>query len=152
LCSSTCLFLLRGLYPLCYLVSMGCFMSRSCCANFDLLLLYLKSLRCSWYLTLKGLPVCPVYFMLHSGHVSNISFVKTCCYSGVCCLSCAQKKISVSFQKICNPSCTCDFHSTPTSWDGVMEFFIDINPSDRTMALGLAQPLTEMSTRCISWG
>jgi hypothetical protein len=29
---------------------------------------------------------------------------------------------------------------------GVMEFFIDINPSDRTMALGSTQPLTEMST------
>jgi hypothetical protein len=35
---------------------------------------------------------------------------------------------------------------------GVMEFFIDINPSDRTMALGLTLPLTEMSTRRISWG
>jgi hypothetical protein len=29
--------------------------------------------------------------------------------------------------------------------DGVMEFFIDINPSDRTMALGSTEPLTEMS-------
>jgi hypothetical protein len=27
-----------------------------------------------------------------------------------------------------------------------MEFFIDINPSDRTMAQGSTQPLTEMST------
>jgi hypothetical protein len=36
--------------------------------------------------------------------------------------------------------------------DGVMEIFIDINPSDRTMALGSTQPLTEMSTRYISWG
>jgi predicted metal-binding protein len=36
--------------------------------------------------------------------------------------------------------------------DGVMEFFIDINPSDRTMALGLTQPLTETSTGRISWG
>jgi membrane-bound lytic murein transglycosylase B len=34
--------------------------------------------------------------------------------------------------------------------DGVMEFFIDINPSDRTMALGSTQPLTEMSTRNLS--
>jgi hypothetical protein len=33
-----------------------------------------------------------------------------------------------------------------------MEFFIDINPSDRTMALELTQPLTEMRTRSISWG
>jgi hypothetical protein len=33
-----------------------------------------------------------------------------------------------------------------------LEFFIDINPSDRTMALGSTQPLTEMSTGSISWG
>jgi hypothetical protein len=31
-------------------------------------------------------------------------------------------------------------------------FFIDINPSDRTMALGSTQPLTEMSTGSITWG
>jgi hypothetical protein len=36
--------------------------------------------------------------------------------------------------------------------DGVLEFFIDIIHSDRTMALGSTQPLTEMSTRSISWG
>jgi murein L,D-transpeptidase YcbB/YkuD len=36
--------------------------------------------------------------------------------------------------------------------DGVMEFFIDIYTSDRTMELGSTQPLTEMSTRRISWG
>jgi hypothetical protein len=33
----------------------------------------------------------------------------------------------------------------------VSEFFID-NPSGRTMALGSTQPLTEMSTRTVSWG
>ena len=38
-----------------------------------------------------------------------------------------------------DPSCCqCTFH-----WH---------NPSDRTMALGSTQPLTEMSTRSISWG
>jgi len=31
-----------------------------------------------------------------------------------------------------------------------LEFFID-SPFGRTMALGLTQPLTEMSTRNISW-
>jgi hypothetical protein len=36
--------------------------------------------------------------------------------------------------------------------DGVMEFFIDVNLSDRTMALGSTQPLTEVSSRGISWG
>jgi hypothetical protein len=34
----------------------------------------------------------------------------------------------------------------------LLAFFTYINPSDRTMALGSTQPLTEMSTRCISWG
>jgi hypothetical protein len=33
-----------------------------------------------------------------------------------------------------------------------LQFFIDINPSDRTMALVSNQPLTEMCTRSISWG
>jgi len=32
-----------------------------------------------------------------------------------------------------------------------LESFID-NPSGRSMALGSPQPLTEMSTRNISWG
>jgi hypothetical protein len=36
--------------------------------------------------------------------------------------------------------------------DGIMKHFIEINPSDRTMALGSNQPLTETSTRCIYWG
>jgi len=35
---------------------------------------------------------------------------------------------------------------------GVTGFFIDIKPSNRTKALGSTQPLTEMSTRSISWG
>jgi hypothetical protein len=35
---------------------------------------------------------------------------------------------------------------------GVIGFFHWHNPSDRTMALGLTQPPTEMSTRRISWG
>ena len=36
--------------------------------------------------------------------------------------------------------------------DGVIGIFHRHNPSDRTMALGSTQPLTEMSTRRISWG
>jgi len=36
--------------------------------------------------------------------------------------------------------------------DGVNVIFHWHNPSDRTMALGSTQPLTEMSTRSISWG
>ena len=36
--------------------------------------------------------------------------------------------------------------------DGVIGIFHSHNPSDRTMALGSTQPLTEMSTRSIFWG
>ena len=36
--------------------------------------------------------------------------------------------------------------------DGVIEIFRGHNPSGRTVALGLTQPLTEMITRNISWG
>ena len=36
--------------------------------------------------------------------------------------------------------------------DGVIGIFRSHNPSGRTMALGLTEPLTEMSTRSISWG
>jgi hypothetical protein len=35
--------------------------------------------------------------------------------------------------------------------DGAIGFFHWHNPSSRTMALGSTQPLTEMSTRNISW-
>jgi len=36
--------------------------------------------------------------------------------------------------------------------DGVIGISLRHNPSDRTMPLGSTQPLTEMSTRSISWG
>jgi hypothetical protein len=36
--------------------------------------------------------------------------------------------------------------------DDVIRIFHLRNPSGRTMALGLTQPLSEMSTRNISWG
>jgi hypothetical protein len=35
--------------------------------------------------------------------------------------------------------------------DGITGIFHWHNPSDRTMALGSTQPITEMSTRSISW-
>jgi hypothetical protein len=49
------------------------------------LLLYLKSRRCSWNLTLNGLPVCPVYFILHSGHVSWYILRLSYVFCGVSC-------------------------------------------------------------------
>ena len=36
--------------------------------------------------------------------------------------------------------------------DGLIGIFHRHNPSDRTVALGSTQSLTEMSTRRISWG
>ena len=50
-------------------------------------------------------------------------------------------------------------HAVATIWQvagsiagGVIGIFQWHNPSGRTMALGSTQPLTEMSTRFISWG
>jgi hypothetical protein len=46
-----------------------------------------------------------------------------------------------------------------TSWkvvgliaNGSLEFFIDLNSSSHTVALGSTQSVTEKSTRNISWG
>jgi len=36
--------------------------------------------------------------------------------------------------------------------DGIIGIFQWHNPSDRNMSLGSTQPLTVMSTSCISWG
>ena len=36
--------------------------------------------------------------------------------------------------------------------DGAIRIFHLNNPFDRTVALGSTQPLTEMSTRSVSWG
>jgi len=63
--------------------------------------------------------------------------VKVLCYSGTAVAQWLRRyatnlKVAGSFQVVS------------------LEFFIFI--SDRTMALGSTQPLTEMSTRSISWG
>jgi hypothetical protein len=54
---------------------------------------------------------------------------------------CQEYFLGVKFQKVAG--------SIP---DDVSGFFFFYNPSDRTMAPGSTQPLTEMSTRSISWG
>ena len=36
--------------------------------------------------------------------------------------------------------------------DGVIGIIHSHNPPDRTMAVGLTQPITEMTSRRISWG
>ena len=41
-------------------------------------------------------------------------------------------------------------HWFDPSWS--VDFSVTQNPSNRTMALGSNQPLTEMSTRSIFWG
>jgi len=49
---------------------------------------------------------------------------------------------------MCYKSEGCWFDPRWCHWN----FSLTYNPSDRTMALGSTQPLTEMSTRSISWG
>ena len=43
-------------------------------------------------------------------------------------------------------------HDDPGARGSLVLEALRYNPSGRTMALGSTQPLTEMSTRCISWG
>ena len=47
--------------------------------------------------------------------------------------------------------CTTNREVSGLILDGVIGIFHRHNPSDRTMALGSTQPLTEMSTRSFSW-
>ena len=67
---------------------------------------------------------------------------------------CENQKFYIHFS-ICN----FQMEHCATSWkvaelipDGVIGIFHWHSPSSRTMALELTQPLTEMSTRNISWG
>jgi len=48
--------------------------------------------------------------------------------------------------------CATNLKVTGSIPDSVIGIFHWHNPSDRTMALGSTQSLTEMSTRSISWG
>ena len=66
---------------------MACLLSIRCWANFDLLLLYLKSRACSWNLTLNSLHVCPVYFISHSGHVSWYTLLLSYLFWGTSCFT-----------------------------------------------------------------
>jgi hypothetical protein len=76
--------------------------------------------------------ICELYvFQYHFNlHLAIYLFVKT--HGSVVCYKPA--------------GCGCD-----SRW-GYSIILVDINPSSRTMALGLTQPLTEMSTRNIPGG
>ena len=52
----------------------------------------------------------------------------------------------------CWKHCTTSWKVTGSIPDSVIGIFYWHNPSGRTMALGLTHPITEMSTRNISWG
>ena len=65
------------------------------------------------------------------------------------CMDIRLSHIIFSFSKCTYSLCRKVAGSIP---DGVIGIFDWHNPSGRTMALGLTQPLTEMGTRNISWG
>jgi hypothetical protein len=66
--------------------------------------------------------------------------------------SCRLARASLSFRGGMIGNCATNQKVAGSNPNGVMEIFIDVNPSDRNMALGSTQPLTEMSTGSISWG
>jgi hypothetical protein len=54
--------------------------------------------------------------------------------------------------KMCSVHCATSQKVAGSIPEGVIGIFHWFNPSGRTMAVGSTQPLTEMSTRSISWG
>ena len=64
------------------------------------------------------------------------------------------KLSAVRTGRLCSQDIYCGYSfwlagSIPDGFIGIFQWH---NPSGRTMALGSTQPLTEMRTRCISWG
>jgi len=70
---------------------------------------------------------------------TNFKYVKT-------------KPLSIFKEKFLQKRCVTNQKVAGSIPDGVIGIFHWQNPSDRTMALGSTQPLTEMITRSISWG
>jgi hypothetical protein len=98
-------------------------------------------------------------YIPETNHVTAVYSVATVLY--------LQFVLNVMLLSMLNMLCTLTLGTAVAQWlrycatnqkvagsipDGVMGYFIDINPSERTIALGSTQPLTEMSSRCISWG
>jgi len=53
-----------------FMGELECPLSVRCCANFYFPFLYVKSRKWSWNLVWNALPVCPIYFLWQSWHVS----------------------------------------------------------------------------------
>jgi hypothetical protein len=105
-------FIITSIFPI------ECPLSRRCWANADFLLLYLKSLACSWNLVLKGLPVCSVYIILQSGQVNWYTPLLTYLYLVLC-----------SFERRCPIVICCEracYVRVPKYFGDVTGFFPDI--------------------------
>ena len=59
--------------------------------------------------------------------------------------------ILVSVHVLCFRPCATSLKVAGSIPDGVFEMLRCLHPSGHNMALGLTQPPTEMSTRCVSW-
>jgi hypothetical protein len=73
------------------------------------------------------------------------------------CTSTYTKKQSITINTLTSPyrpilHCATSQKVVGSIPDGVIGIFHWYNPTGRTIALGLTRPLTEMSTRNISWG
>ena len=114
--------------------------------------------------------VCTVYtacmYYIYSVYVLYIQRV---CTVHTACMYCVHSVYVLYIQRVCTVYTVCMYwwDARCRSWlrhcatsrkvagsipDGVIWIFYWHNPSGRTMTLGLTQPLTEMSTRNISWG
>jgi len=67
-------------------------------------------------------------------------------------ISCAKNPFGGTWWRNWLRHCATDWEVVGSIPDGVRGIFHLHNPSGHTTALGLTQPLTQMSTRNISWG
>ena len=85
-----------------------------------------QSLKCHYFLTSHSTPMCLSYLgKVFTIVMAEIQWLRCCA---------TNRKVTVSIP------------------DSVIGIFHWHNPPNRTVALGSTQPLTEMSTRRISWG
>jgi hypothetical protein len=106
--------------------------------------------------------VCYFAIVCQCGEYKNYSHCRSMIITMLCqwlllCLtfiSCLQFCLSDTCTRhLCNTNCQYKtYNRLMVLVDGVIGIFHSHNPSGCTMALGLTQPLTEMSTRNVCWG
>jgi len=119
------------------------------------LYLYLSSASCHITFLHSCLENC-ITFVSYPAYTEDLCFCHISSYQGAAFIQKVKPILCVAFRSTwwCRwlRHCATTREVAGSIPDGVIGIFHCHNPSGRTMALGLTLPLTEMSTRNISWG